>query len=115
MPDIYCLCFDLLVERLFIKPLAEVAACNLLSISKCGNALCTSVVVSYTLSRAAAEQIITEKKLEALCKMSVLCGKEYKELNAERDRKRKRQSPKLFGKKLKMLMNRYLLKAERTR
>lgn len=115
MSDIYCLCFDLLVERLFIKPLAELSACNLLSIFASRNTLCTYVIIGYTHSREAAEQIINEKKLEALCKMSVLCGKEYKELNAERDRKRKRQSPKLFGKKLKMLMNRYLLKAERTR
>lgn len=85
MPDIYCLCFDLCAECLFIKPLAEVAACNLLSISKSRSASCAPLVVGYTLSRDAAEQIIREKKLEALCKMSILCDAEHEALKEENE------------------------------
>lgn len=95
MNDVYCLCFDLYAECLVIKPLAEIAACNLLSISKSRSALSTTLVVGYTLLRDAAEQIIREKKLEELCKMSILCDaehkalkEEYEALKSERDREK---------------------------
>lgn len=84
MNDVYCLCFDYLAETLFIKPLAEFAACNLIGLTTGADAPQSGVVVGYTYSREAAEQIIKEKKLEALCKMSIYIFEDYEALKAER-------------------------------
>lgn len=83
MSDVYCLYFDYLAEKLIIKPLAEFAACNLIGLATGADAPQTGVVVGYTYSREAAEQIVNEKKLEALCKMSILCDAEHKALKEE--------------------------------
>ncbi len=84
MNDVYCLCFDFLAEKLFVKPLAEFAACNLIGLATGADAPQTGVVVGYTYSREAAEQIVNEKKLEALCRLSICLFKDYQALEAER-------------------------------
>lgn len=84
MADVFCLCFDYLAEKLSIKPLAEFAACNLIGLAMGADAPQTGVVVGYTYSREAAEQIIKEKRLEALCKMNIYIFKDYQALEAER-------------------------------
>lgn len=69
MNDVYCLCFDYLAEKLFIKPLAEFAACNLIGLTLGTDRQQSFIVVGYTYSIEAAEQIIRERRLLVLVEL----------------------------------------------